>query len=134
VSVRVLVADDSEVMREAIVKVLKEEPSIEVLGEAATFNQAVQMISDFEPEVLLLDLHMAEKRDFGADLVKSQLSAVGRVLAVSFSIDAEAHALAASYGAEVLLDKMRLYDYLVPTILRHRVAAPSERAKSSAAD
>jgi two-component system invasion response regulator UvrY len=135
VGVRVLIADDSDVVREAIVKVLKEEPSIEVLGEAATFNQAVQMITDFKPEVILLDLHMATKRDFKPDLVKSRLSSVERVLAVSFSNDAEALALAQSYGAEVLLDKMKLYDQLVPTLLRrHVIPASPERAESSAAD
>ena len=75
------------------------------------------MIADSKPEVVLLDLHLAEKRDFRADLVKSQLASVNNVLAVSFSNDAEAKDLAESYGAKLLLHKMKLYGQLVPVIL-----------------
>jgi chemotaxis response regulator CheB len=104
-------------MRHAIRKVIGEDPRIELIGEASSFGQAMQMIADFKPEVLLLDLHLAEKRDFRADLVKSQLASVNNVLAVSFSNDAEAKDLAESYGAKLLLDKMKLYGQLVPAIL-----------------
>jgi hypothetical protein len=72
---------------------------------------------NFKPDVLLLDLHLAEKRDFCAALVKSQLVSVDHVLAVSFSNDAEARKLAAAYGAKLLLDKMKLFSDLVPAIL-----------------
>jgi hypothetical protein len=47
------------------------------------------MVGDLKPEVLLLDLLMAEKRDFRPELVKSQLGCVC-TLAVSFSNDDEA--------------------------------------------
>ncbi len=51
-------------------KTLAEEPRIEIVGEAATFDATMRMISDFKPEVLLLDLHMPEKREFTPDFVK----------------------------------------------------------------
>jgi hypothetical protein len=38
-------------------------------------------------------------------------------LAVSLSDNADAKALAVSYGAESLLDKMKLYDQLIPAIM-----------------
>jgi len=72
------------------------------------------LIADFKPEVLLLDLHLAEKREFTPALVKLQLASVGNVLAVSFSNDAEAKALAESYGAKLLLDKMSDFELLCP--------------------
>jgi hypothetical protein len=43
------------------------------------------LIADFKPEVLLLDLHLAEKREFTPALVKLQLASVGNVLAVPSS-------------------------------------------------
>ena len=116
-SIKVLIADDTDIMREARRKVLREEPRIEIVGEATTFGQTMQAIVDFKPDVLLLDLHLAEKRDFCAALVKSQLVSVDHVLAVSFSNDAEARKLAAAYGAKLLLDKMKLFSDLVPAIL-----------------
>jgi hypothetical protein len=65
----------------------------------------------------LLDLHLAEKRDFSPALVKSQLVSVENILAVSFSNDGEARDLAEAYGAKLLLDKMKLFNDLVPAIL-----------------
>jgi DNA-binding NarL/FixJ family response regulator len=75
------------------------------------------MLNDFKPDVLLLDLHMAEKRDFTPALVKAQLGTV-RTVAVSFSNDSDSKALAESYGAATLLDKMSLYSEMLPAI-RH---------------
>lgn len=70
----------------------------------ATFAETIQKIADFEPAVLVLDLHLPEKRDIIPALVKAQLQCVC-TLAVSLSNDDEAKALAKSYGAVSLLDK-----------------------------
>ncbi len=115
--IKVLLADDSDVMRTAMRKALEEEPRIEVVGEASTFAQTMQMIGDFKPDVLLLDLHLPEKRDFTPAFVNSQLISVDHVVAVSFSNDDEAKSLAQSYGAAVLLDKMKLYSEMIQTIM-----------------
>jgi DNA-binding NarL/FixJ family response regulator len=117
VPIKVLLADDSHVMRSAIRRILEEERRIQVVGEADTFAKTVQMIGDLKPNVLLLDLHLAEGRDFTPDLVKSQLHCVC-TLAVSFSNDDEARQLADSYGAVTLLDKMKLFNDMIPAVLR----------------
>jgi chemotaxis response regulator CheB len=116
-SIRVLIADDNHLMRSAIRRILEDEPRIVVVGEAATFAKTIQMIGDLKPEVLLLDLYMAEKRAFTPELVKSQLGCVC-TLAVSFSNDDEARQLAESYGAVALLDEMKLFSEMIPAILR----------------
>jgi chemotaxis response regulator CheB len=130
--IKVLVADDSHEMRSAIRRILEGERRIEVIGEAGTFAKTVQMIGDLKPEVLLLDLHMAEKRDFRPELVKSQLACVC-TLAVSFSNDDEARLLAERYGAVALLDKMKLFDEMIPAIMRCKSerSAPPKRAHAA---
>ena len=60
---------------------------------------------------------MPEKRDITPALVKAQLGTVCTV-AVSFSNDSDSKALAASYGAATLLDKMSLYTEMLPAIQR----------------
>jgi CheY-like chemotaxis protein len=117
-STKVLVADDSDIMRSAIRRTLQEEPRLEVVGETSSFSKTMQMIAGTKPEVLILDLHLAEKRDFTPAFVKSQLATVNHIVAVSFSSDDEAKDLARSYGASALLDKMKLYNELVPAIMR----------------
>jgi chemotaxis response regulator CheB len=78
--IKVVLADDSDVMRAAIVSVLKEEPSIEVVGQASTFAETMQMVGDLKPDVLLLDLHLPEKRAFAPEFVKSQLISANHIL------------------------------------------------------
>lgn len=112
---KVLIADDSDVMRAAIRKTLQEEAGINIVGEASTFAETVQMVCDFKPDVLLLDLRLAEKRNFAPDLVKAQLGTV-RTVAISFANDSDSKALAKSYGAAALLDKMTLYTEMLPAI------------------
>src|ERR1700674_2246727 len=96
--VKVLLADDSDIMRSAIRRTLQEESRIQLVGEASSFAKATQLIAHCKPDVLLLDLNLPEKREFPPELVKSQLQCV-HTLAVSLSNDAEAKALAESYGA-----------------------------------
>jgi DNA-binding NarL/FixJ family response regulator len=116
--IKVVLADDSDVRRAAIACVLNEEPGIEVVGEASSFAETMQMIGDFKPDVLLRDLHLPEKREFTPEFVRSQLISVKHVLALSISNDDEAKILAESYGVAVLLDKMKLYNELLPAIRR----------------
>jgi DNA-binding NarL/FixJ family response regulator len=130
-SINVLVADDSDVMLTAMRRILEEEPRIRIAGEARTFAATIQMIADAKPQVLLLDLHMPEKRDFTPDFVRSQLGSVGHVIAVSFSNDRESQTLAEMYGAIRLLDKMKLYTDLVPAILE--CCLDANRARRSVA-
>jgi DNA-binding NarL/FixJ family response regulator len=116
--IKILLADDSEIMREAIKKLLADEPRIQIVGEASSFAAAMQLVADFKPGILLLDLHLPQKRDLQAPLVKSQLSCIEYTLAISFANDEEAKSLAASYGAAALLDKMSLYTELLPAIMQ----------------
>jgi DNA-binding NarL/FixJ family response regulator len=118
--ITVVLADDSKIMLAAMRQLLAQESSIKILGEASSFAATIQLIGDLKPEVLILDLHLPEKRNFPPGLVKSQLTTVPHTLAVSFSNDTEAKTLAQSYGAEALLDKMKLYNEMIPSILtRH---------------
>jgi two-component system, NarL family, response regulator NreC len=121
--IKVLLADDSEIMREAIKKLLVDDPRIHIVGEASSFGAAMQLIADVKPDILLLDLRLPQKRELPAPIVKSQLNCVKYTLAISFANDEEAKSLAASYGAAALLDKMSLYTELLPAILQ--LAQPS---------
>ena len=58
--VRVLIVDDSAIMRKIIASALQKEPSIEVVGFAANGLQAIEAIKTCNPDVMTLDIEMPE--------------------------------------------------------------------------
>jgi two-component system, chemotaxis family, protein-glutamate methylesterase/glutaminase len=66
--IRVLVVDDSLVMREYIASGLAQDSGIEVVGKAANPYEARDMIVDLEPDVLTMDVEMPRMN--GIDFLK----------------------------------------------------------------
>jgi NarL family two-component system response regulator LiaR len=56
--IRLLVVDDQTVVREGLAAILTNYPDIEVIGQAADGNQALEIIKQAKPNVVLLDLVM----------------------------------------------------------------------------
>jgi len=56
--IRVLVVDDSALMRKLIPTILERDPSIEVVGTAMDGAFALKKIEEFHPDVITLDLEM----------------------------------------------------------------------------
>ena len=126
-SITVLLADGSDVMRPAIVRLLNEEPSIELVAEAKNFAETLRLCLSLKPDILLLDPHMSDEGLFPAEFIKPQIVLHTRcVIALSVWDDADVNTLAESLGAKVLLDKTRLYRELIPTIVQFcpKIAAP----------
>ncbi|HXV61123.1 MAG TPA: response regulator transcription factor [Vicinamibacteria bacterium] len=57
---RVLLADDHEIIRAGLQRVLEDAPDCEVAGEAATGREAVEMALHLKPDVVVLDIAMPE--------------------------------------------------------------------------
>jgi DNA-binding NarL/FixJ family response regulator len=58
VSVRVVVADDQEIVRTGLTMILNAQPGIEVIGEAANGQRAVELAQRLRPDVCLFDIRM----------------------------------------------------------------------------
>jgi DNA-binding NarL/FixJ family response regulator len=58
VSIRVVIADDQELIRTGFRMILESEDDLEVVGEAATGREAVAMARKLRPDVVLMDIRM----------------------------------------------------------------------------
>ena len=57
-TLRVVVVDDHPLYREGLVTAMQAMPGVEVVGEAADGEQAVERVADLRPDVVVMDLHM----------------------------------------------------------------------------
>ena len=59
--IRVLVVDDHPVVRHGLLALLKYEPGMEAIGDAADGATAIDSIMALSPDVVLLDLRLQDR-------------------------------------------------------------------------
>ena len=65
---RVMLVDDHPIVRQGLRRLIEAEPDLEVCGEAETAREAKSMIRDIEPDVVIVDVSLAQGD--GLELVK----------------------------------------------------------------
>jgi len=58
--IRVLVADDHAIIREGLCIMLDNQPDMEVVGKAANGREAVRLVNELKPDVVVIDISMPE--------------------------------------------------------------------------
>jgi DNA-binding NarL/FixJ family response regulator len=55
---RVLVVDDQHLFRSGLVKLLENDPRVEIVGDTDDGNEALRLVGELEPDVVLMDVRM----------------------------------------------------------------------------
>jgi DNA-binding NarL/FixJ family response regulator len=102
---RVLVVDDQTVVRDGLVLLLGLLPGLEVVGSAGDGEEAVRLVGEHEPDVVLMDLRMPRVDGVEATRrIKAEYPAVQIVVLTTYSDDESVFA-ALQAGARGYLTK-----------------------------
>lgn len=122
---RVLLADDHEIVRQGLVSLLGEEHRVEIVGEAANGREAVNLADRLEPDVVIMDVSMPLMDGHEATRqIKANWPQI-RVVALSMYNEPEAMETMQRAGAEGYVLKTAPFEELVAAI-RGESLAPSD--------
>lgn len=118
-TLRVLIVDDEPVARRGILRLLQQEPDIEIVAECGDGAAAVSAITTLSPDLVFLDVQMPELDGFGV------IEAIGgkRMPAVVFVTAFDQHAVRA-FDAQAL-------DYVLKPIDPERFRRALQRARTN---
>ena len=106
---RVVVVDDSIVVRERLIKMFSEIPSIDIVGEAGNSFEALNIIEEEKPDVVVLDIKMPG--DSGVEVlrkVKKKNSSIIAILLTNYPIE-QYKEKCFEYGTDYFFDKSQEY-------------------------
>jgi DNA-binding NarL/FixJ family response regulator len=88
--IRVVIADDQQLIRAGFSALLASEPDIDVVGEAATGTEAVRLVQHLRPDVVLMDIRMPDGDGIWATeqiVADSENAATHIVIVTTFELD-----------------------------------------------
>ena len=119
---RILIADDNQLVRRGIVRLLSTEASWEVCGEVARGDEILKAAEGLRPDLILLDVSMPGLNGLeAARLLRPQLPKV-RIFIMSHHDASHLRAAALEAGADGCVDKGSLAAEL-PAMIRALPAA-----------
>ncbi|MEU1873332.1 DNA-binding NarL/FixJ family response regulator [Streptomyces ambofaciens] len=145
-SVRVVVADDQELVRSGFSMILEAQPDIEVVAEAGDGAEAVAAVERHAPDVLLLDIRMPVMDGLDAARRVCARSACKVVMLTTFDLDEYVYEALYAGASGFLLKDVRRDDLvhavrvvaagdslLAPAVTRRLVADIVRRRREEAA-
>jgi DNA-binding NarL/FixJ family response regulator len=114
--IRILVADDHFVVRIGLVALVNTEPDMEVVGEAADGDQAIDLFTQHQPDLILMDLRMPVKTGIQATIeIRNKFAGARVLMLTTFDGDEDIHQ-ALQAGAQGYVLKSSTGEKLIPAL------------------
>lgn len=123
--IRVLIVDDLPETRENVRKLLQFESDVEVIAQAGTGEQAVEMAKKHEPDIILMDINMPGLDGIGASQAIVQSVPSAQIVIMSVQSEADYLRRAMLAGARDFLMKPFSGDELIAAIRRVHQMRPA---------
>ncbi len=115
-TIRVLIADDHQLFRDGLKALLLSAPDTEVVGEAATGAEVIQLAAQTQPDVILMDIQMPDMDGVEATRAIIQASPNINVLMVTMFDDDQSVFAAMRTGARGYVLKGAKHDEMLRAI------------------
>ena len=115
-AVRIVIADDHPIFRDGLKRLLEAEPSFKVIGEACDGVEAVALVCQLRPEILLLDLAMPRRPGLEALRELGSQSVSARVILLTAAAEKEQIVEALQLGARGVVLKDSATQILLKSI------------------
>ena len=113
---RILIVDDSDLVRRSVAGFLSSAPDCEICGEASAGQEAVRKARELSPDVILLDVSMPDVSGLEtARLLRAQAPSV-KIIMMSQHDPVQMLPRALESGADACVDKCRVTTDLLATI------------------
>ena len=83
-SVRILVVDDHQMMRDGLRLILEQTPDVDIIGEAGNGHQAVKLANSLVPDIVVMDIGMTDLN--GIEATRRILASDSAVKIIALSI------------------------------------------------
>lgn len=80
---KIILVDDSSIVRRCLCGVLSDIPGVEIVGEATDFQDALQQVRLTKPHIVILEVHLRDGR--GLDLLRAIKEGSSSPIAIVFS-------------------------------------------------
>jgi two-component system LytT family response regulator len=118
--IKTIIIDDERLAREGLKGLLKEFSEIEIIGEAANVDEALELIDKLKPQLLFLDIQMPEKTGF--DLLEELIETPIVIFTTAYN----------EFATKAF--EVNALDYLMKPIQSQRLREAITRAKKQISD
>jgi DNA-binding NarL/FixJ family response regulator len=114
--IRVLILDDHSIVREGVRMILENDDQLDLIGESANVADMLRLVEQDGPDVVLLDIGLAEGNSLFAITRILEICPEARILIFTGVVDADLHQKALLGGAHGVLLKERAGSVLITAI------------------
>ena len=130
---KALVVDDSETILHAICSLLEHHDVVEVAGRAESGSQAIDVVLELKPDLILMDADMPGMSGLRTALLLSQMAPGTDVILMSMDTSPRFHAACAGCGAKAVVYKPRFLRELSALLQRPLRTSPQAEAMAAGA-